>query len=141
MSIGFAGCCWLEDADEELALYSYEGENWNLPKEEARRLEAVRGAFSIRLDALEEPELSVGRAKLPGRCRKAVREKVVTHLPDLSAHLTDGGITVDALCGLDELERAQTGTVLPRVVRLLLYDIYGHYQKHGKLPERGAFIQ
>lgn len=141
MSLGYLGRCHLELADGETYIYSYTGENWNLPKDEAKSLEAIEGSFTIRASALEEPEVHTKRVRKPNG-RKVVEEKVITHIPDLMGHVNDGGIVVDALCGVDEKERSEgTACVLPRIIRQLLYRLYETYQLEGSLPESASFIQ
>ena len=129
------------DKDAEFALYSYAGENWNLSEAVWERAEGVEGSFTVRLDALEEPDVHVRRTTVPGQRRKVVTEKLVTHSPDITSHLEDGGIVIDGYCGVDALELEGTDVVLPRVVRILLRKVFLHYQEHGELPEGVSFIQ
>ena len=101
----------------------------------------MEGGFTVRLDALEEPEVHVRRTKVPGKRHKVVSEKVVKQLPDITSHLEDGDIVIDGYCGVDVLELEGTNAVLPRVVRILLWKVFLHYQGHGELPEGVSFIQ
>ena len=54
------------------------------------RVECVEGIFTVRPDALEEPEVRVRRTKVPGRRRKVVSDRLVTHPPDITSHFKNG---------------------------------------------------
>lgn len=140
MSLGYVGRCRLEAEDENTAIYSYTGENWNIPEELASELEGIEGSFVISKRSLEEPEIHVKKQRV-GKGKNRVVEKVITHTPDISKHLSDGDITIESLCGVDRMESDETGTDLPRVVRHLLHHVYEHYMKEGALPAKDAFIQ
>ena len=48
MSLGYAGHARLEVEDDEIAIYSYTGENWNVRDEDARSaLVSEEGQFTI----------------------------------------------------------------------------------------------
>ncbi len=140
MGLGYLGRCHLEAEDGEAAVYSYTGTNANLPRDDWDRLESIAGSFTIRKDALEEPEVHVRRVRKPNG-RRVIEQKVITHFPSLHDHLRDGGIVVDDLCGADKIEFKGTGNPLPRIVCRLLYAVYKSYMLNGKLPEDEAFIQ
>ena len=140
MGLGYQGRCRKEAEDGGAAIYSYTGTNANLPRSEWDRLEAIIGSFTIRKDALEEPEIHVRRVRKPSG-RRVIEQKVVTHVPNLREHMRDGGIVVDELCGADRIEFEGTGDPLPRILRQLLYAIYKSYMLKSELPETEAFIQ
>ncbi|MBR3312844.1 MAG: hypothetical protein IKG18_01760 [Atopobiaceae bacterium] len=140
MGLGYDGRCRMEAEDGESAVYSYTGMNANLPREDWDRLESIAGSFTIRKDALEEPEIHVKRVRKPNG-RRVIEQKVITHVPSLHDHMRDGGIVVDDLCGADRIEFEGTGNPLPRIVCRLLYAIYKSYMLDGKLPKDEAFIQ
>ena len=94
--------------------------NANLPCEDWDRLESIAGSFTMRKDALEEPEIHVKRVRKPNG-RRVVEQKVITHTSSLMDHVRDGGIVVDELCGADVIEFDGTGSPLPRIVCRLLY--------------------
>lgn len=136
MSIGFTGYAHLEVEDDETAIYSYSGQNFNLgnDKELKERLEAKRGMFTIRKSALVEPEIH-SRVRKTSRGKKLVEKRIV-RFPDIGAIIRDGGITIDELCGID----AEGLTYNMGVYQVLLRNIFEEFQKTGSLPEKAAFI-
>ena len=140
MSLGYIGYCTLEIEDACSFVYIYSGRNWNLPKDEADALEADEGFFTIRKDALEEPEIHSKVVRSPG-ARRTRWTKIVPHFPNIGQHLDDGGIVIDELCGVDKRESGETGTRLPRIVHNLLVSIFVRYMIDGKVPDRESFIQ
>lgn len=58
MTLGYAGHARLEAEDDEIAIYSYTGEDWNVQDESARNaLECDSGQFTISKSCLIEPEI------------------------------------------------------------------------------------
>jgi hypothetical protein len=140
MGLGYQGRCRKEAEDDEVAIYTYTGTNANLPRDDWDRLESVVGSFTIRKDALEEPDIHVRRVRKPSG-RRVIEQKVITHVPSLHEHVRNGGIVVDELCGADRIEFGEAGDPLPRILRQLLCAVYKSYMLNSELPETGAFIQ
>ena len=140
MGLGYSGRCHLEAEDGEVVVYSYTGTNANLPRDDWDKLESIAGFFTLRKDALEEPEVHTRRVRKPNG-RKVIERKVITHTPSLMNHVRNGGIVVDELCGADRIEFEVTGDPLPRILLQLLYTIYESYMRSGELPKTEAFIQ
>lgn len=140
MSLGYYGICHKELEDEATVVYSYRGENWNLPEEQRARLEAIPGMFTIQKSALEEPEIHVKRGRISKR-RKGLVEKRIPHTPDIACHVRDGGITIDKPCGVDALDSARYYGGVPRCAFFLLSHVFEHYMMAGELPEVEEFIQ
>ena len=66
MSLGYAGHARLEVEDDEIAIYSYTGENWNVRNEDARSaLESEEGQFTISKSCLIELALHRKVERLP----------------------------------------------------------------------------
>ena len=77
---------------------------------------------------------------------KRVVSKVIPHFPDVWAHIRDGGIVVDELCGLDAYERGlgirwTADGDHPSTLTSVLIDIYWRYMLEGELPRRGGFVR
>ena len=138
MSLGYAGFCRKELEDEETIIYSYRGENWNLPEELREKLEPIEGMFTIQKSALEEPEIHEKVVRKPNGRKKLVRKKVM-HFPDVPGHIEEGTVTIDKLCGVDTAYLKPNP--FPRCVRELLYIILERYMRDGVIPDEEAFIQ
>lgn len=66
MPLGHAGHAWLEVEDDEIAIYSYTGENWNIRDEDVRSaLESEEGQFTISKSCLIELALHRKVERLP----------------------------------------------------------------------------
>lgn len=66
MSLGYAGHARLEVEDDEIAIYSYTGENWNVRDKDARNaLESDEGQFVISKSCLIELAMHGKVKRLP----------------------------------------------------------------------------
>ena len=66
MSLGYAGHARLEAEDDETAIYSYAGEDWNVRDEDARSaLEREEGQFTISKSCLIELAMHRKAERLP----------------------------------------------------------------------------
>lgn len=139
MSLGFFGWCRLEYEDDELAVYSYNGENFSPNDDERAAQEGPTGLFSIWKRCLEEPEVYVKRKKVRGR--KCLVEKRVPHLPDIGRHISEEGVVIERLCGLDALSEKQGRGVRPIFAYVFLSKVFLGYQANGALPEECLFLQ
>ena len=136
MSLGYVGHARLETEDNEIAIYSYTGENWNVQdKAERKRLESTVGQLTIDKSCLIGPELHSKIRKMPNGRKKLVKKKIVRH-PDISELISDGSIVVDELCGID----AEASDYRPCIYMRLLRIIFESYQLNGRLPEKEGFI-
>lgn len=82
MSLGYAGHARLEVEDDEIAIYSYTGENWNVRDEGVRSaLESEEGQFTISKSCLIELAMhrKVERLSDGGKGRV---EKAIVKNPD-----------------------------------------------------------
>ena len=140
VSLGYYGTCHKELEDDAVVIYSYRGEDWNLPKEERGRLEAIPGMFTIQKSTLEEPEIHVKRGRVSKR-RKGLIEKRIPRTPDIVGHVRDGGITIDEPCGVDAFDPSPYYGDVPRCAYILLSHVFKHYMMTGELPENEEFIQ
>lgn len=135
MTLGYAGHARLEAEDDEIAIYSYTGEDWNVQDESARdALVSDSGQFAISKSCLIEPEIHSKVRKLNGR--KRLVEKTVVRDPDLADLIERGGIVVDKLCAVD----SEASVYHPRIYARLLRLIFRSYQVNGRLPEKEGFI-
>lgn len=136
MSLGYAGRARLEVEDDEIAIYSYTGENWNVRDGDARSaLESEEGQFTISKSCLIELALHRKVKRLPGG-RKGRVEKTIARHPDLAGMMDRGNIVVDKLCGVD----SEAFGYRPRIYLCLLRHIFESYQLNGRLPEKEGFV-
>ena len=138
MSLGYGGVCRKALEDEETVIYTYRGENLNLPRGERERAEAIEGMFTIQKSALEEPEIHEKVVRGPNGRKRLVRKKI-THFPNVYAHIEDGTVRVDELCGVDVAFKEQG--MHPRCASILLDRVFQRYMEDGVLPDKEGFIQ
>lgn len=135
MALGYAGHARLEAEDDEIAIYSYTGEDWNVRDESARAaLVSDSGQFTISKSCLIEPEIHSKVRKLNGR--KRLVEKRVVRDPSLADLIRNGDVVVDKLCVVD----SEASVYPPRIYARLLRLIFRSYQINGRLPEKEGFI-
>ena len=66
MSLGYAGHAWLVEEDDEIAIYSYAGEDLNVRAEgERSALESEEGQFTISKSCLIELAMHRKAERLP----------------------------------------------------------------------------
>ena len=136
MSLGYARHARLETEDDEIAIYSYTGENWNVRDEDARNaLESEEGQFTISKSCLIELAMRRKVKRLPNG-RKGRAEKAIVRHPDLAGMMDRGDIVVDKLCGGD----TKTSGYHPCIYLRLLHHIFESYQLNGRLPEKEGFV-
>ena len=136
MSYGFVGRAWLETEDEEMAIYSYGGEDMNLHDFEAVEAMKAIGTIVIKKSCLQEPEIHNRIKKMPNGRKKLVKKKIIL-FPDIGEAVRNGGVEIEKLCGIDELE----GKRVPKYAFALLRHIFTDYQRNEHLPEEVSFIQ
>lgn len=136
MSLGYAGYARLEVEDDEIAIYSYTGEDWNVRDEDARSaLESEGGRFTISKSCLIELAMRRKVKRLPDGRKGRVEKAIVRH-PDLAGMMDRGDIVVDKLCGVD----AEMSGYRPCIHRCLLRHIFESYQLNGRLSEKEGFV-
>lgn len=94
MSIGYVGKCRIEIEDDEVAIYSYSGENWNDGgKSQRGDRELYDGSFIIYKDCLDEPEAALSPMRLMtllAAISKLVKQNsqfiISTHSPIIMAY-------------------------------------------------------
>ena len=92
MSLGYAGYARLEVEDDEIAIYSYTGEDWNVRDEDARSaLESEGGRFTISKSCLIELAMRRKVKRLPDGRKGRVEKAIVRH-PDLAGMMDRGDI-------------------------------------------------
>lgn len=138
MSLGYYGICRLEAEDDHAAVYSYRGENWNLPRDVRDEFGSVVGSFTIMKDSLEEAEVVTKRCKVNGRKKTVVKR--VFHSPDVVSHVKQGDVVLDEPCDVDRLEMEESRHALPRTARHLIAHVYERYMRDGVLPEVEEFL-
>ena len=117
--------------DDEIAIYSYTGENRNVRDEGARSaLESEEGQFTISKSCLIELAMHRKVKRLPNGRRGRVEKAIVRH-PDLAGMMDRGDIVVDKLCGVD----TEAFGYRPCIYRCLPRHIFESYQLNGRLPE------
>lgn len=136
MSLGYAGHARLEVEDDEIAIYSYTGENWNVRDEGVRSaLESEEGQFTISKSCLIELAMHRKVERLPDGGKGRV-EKAIVKNPDLAGMMDRGDIVVDKLCGVD----TEAFGYRPCIYRCLPRHIFESYQLDGRLPEKEGFV-
>ena len=136
MSLGYAGHARLEVEDDEIAIYSYTGENRNVRDEGARNaLEGEEGQFTVSKSCLVELAMHRKVKRLPNGRKGRVEKAIVRH-PDLAGMMDRGDIVVDKLCGVD----AEMSGYRPCIHRCLLRHIFESHQLNGRLPEKEGFV-
>jgi hypothetical protein len=135
MSLGYGGVCRKALEDEETVIYTYRGENLNLPKDERERVEAIEGMFTIQKSALEEPEIHEKVVRGPNGRKRLVRKKI-THFPHIDEHIEDGTVKVDELCGVDVAFGEQG--MHPRCALILITKFFERYMEDGVLSDKGV---
>ena len=136
MSLGYAGHARLEVEDDEIAIYSYTGENWNVRDEDARSaLVSEEGQFTISKSCLIELAMHGKVERLPNDRKGHVEKAIVKH-PDLAGMMDRGDIVVDKLCGVD----TEAFGYRPCIYLCLLRHIFESYQLNGRLPEKEEFV-
>lgn len=136
MSLGYAGHARLEVEDDEIAIYSYTGENWNVRDKDARNaLVSEEGQFTISKSCLIELAMHGRVKRLPNGGKGRVEKAIVRH-PDFAGMMDRGDIVVDKLCGVD----AKTSGYHPCIYLCLLRHIFESYQLNGRLPEEEGFV-
>jgi hypothetical protein len=138
MSLGYGGVCNKALEDEETVIYTYRGQNLNLPKEDEERIEGEEGMFTIQKSALEEPEIYERIVRGPNGRKKLVRKKIM-HYPHIDTHIEDGTVKVDKLCGVDVAFK-ESGR-FPRCAFILIRKVFEHYMEEGTIPDKEAFFQ
>lgn len=135
MTLGYAGHARLEAEDDEIAIYSYTGEDWNVQDKSVRdALVSDSGQLTISKSCLIEPEIRSKARKLNGR--KRLVEKTIVRDPNLADLIRNGDIIVDKLCAVD----SEASVYPPRIYARLLRLIFRSYQINGRLPEKEGFI-
>lgn len=120
----------------EIAIYSYAGENRNVQDEAMRkRLESTIGQITIDKSCFIEPELRSKVRRMPNGRKKLVEKRIIRH-SDISELISDGSIAVDGLRGVD----AGASDCRPRIFMWLLRLIYESNQLNGRLPEKEGLI-
>lgn len=136
MSLGYVGYARLEVEDDEIAIYSYAGEDWNARDEDAcSALESEEGQFTISKSCLIELAMHRKVKRLPDGRKGRVEKAIVRH-PDLAGMMDRGDIVVDKLCGVD----AEMSGYRPCIHRCLLRHIFESYQLNGRLPKKEGFV-
>lgn len=136
MSLVYVGHARLEVEDDEIAIYSYTGEDWNVRDEDARgALESEEGQFTIGKSCLVELAMHGRVERLPDGRKGRVEKAIVRH-PDLAGMMDRGDIVVDKLCGVD----AEASGYRPFIYPCLLRHIFESYQLNGRLPEKEGFV-
>lgn len=136
MLLGYAGHAQLEVEDDEIAIYSYTGDNWNVRDEDARNaLESEEGQFAISKSCLIELAMHRKVKRLPDG-RKGRVEKAIVRYPNLAGMMDRGDIVVDKLCGVD----TEAFGYRPSIYLCLLRHIFESYQLNGRLPEKEGFV-
>lgn len=138
MSLGYGGVCRKALEDGETVIYTYRGENLNLPKGERERFEAIEGMFTVQRSALEEPEMYERVVRGPNGRKRLVRKKI-TRLPHIDGHIEDGTVRVDELCSVDVAFK-ESGTY-PRCALILMRKVFERYMEDGILPDKAGFVQ
>lgn len=135
MTLGYAGHARLEAEDDEIAICSYTGEDWNAHDESVRdALVSDSGQLTISKFCLIEPEIRSKVRKINGR--KRLVEKTIVRDPDLADLIRNGDIVADKLCAVDSEASAYRPPIYARLLRL----IFRSYQGNGRLPEKEGFI-
>ena len=136
MSLVYVGHARLEVEDDEIAIYSYTGEDWNVRDEDARgALESEEGQFAISKSCLIELAMHRKVERLPDGGKGRVEKTIVRH-PDLAEMMDRGDIVVDKLCGVD----TEAFGYRPCIYLCLLRHIFESYQLNGRLPEKEGFV-
>lgn len=136
MSLGYAGHAWLEAEDDEIAIYSYTGENWSVRDGDARdALKSEEGQFTISKSCLIELAMHRKVKRLPGGRKGRVGKAIVRH-PNLAGVMACGDIVVGKLCGVD----TEAFGYRPCIYLCLLRHIFESYQLNGRLPEKEGFV-
>lgn len=136
MSLGYVGYARLEVEDDEIAIYSYAGEDWNARDEDAcSALESEEGQFTISKSCLIELAMHRKVKRLPDGRKGRVEKAIVRH-PDLAGMMDRGDIVVDKLCGVD----AEMSGYRLCIHRCLLRHIFESYQLNGRLPKKEGFV-
>lgn len=136
MLLGYAGHAQLEVEDDEIAIYSYTGDNWNVRDEDARNaLESEEGQFAISKSCLIELAMHRKVKRLPDGRKGRVEKAIVRH-PNLAGMMDRGDIVVDKLCGVD----TEAFGYRPCIYRCLPRHIFESYQLDGRLPEKEGFV-
>lgn len=139
MSLGYIGMCKKELEDDEIAIYSYAGENWN----DGRKSKSgdsflCDGSFIIYKECLEETEIHRKFKKMPSG-RKKIIEKRIPHAPDIIEYVNDKRIIVEKECK----NAFRCGETIPidYIAYLLILHVIERYQLDGELHEKESFIQ
>ena len=138
MSLGYGGVCRKALEDEETVIYTYRGENLNLPRGEEERVEAIEGMFTIQKPAFEGPEIHEKVVREANGRKRLVRKKI-THSPHTEDHIEDGTVRVDELCGVDVAFK-ESGRY-PRCALILITKVFERYMEDGILPDKEGFVQ
>lgn len=139
MSLGYMGMCTLMVEDDNLAIYTYRGEDWNLPEELRAEIEAVEGEFSIEKRCFEKPTIRTRIHRLPNGKKKTEVKKIL-HTVDWGKYLEGGGIVVFELCGLDGYS-SEKGHRPGHILCCLLGHLFREYQETGEIPKTAAFVK
>jgi hypothetical protein len=139
MSLGYLGNCKLVVQDDNIALYSYSGENWNDKNSKSGDIELLDGVLCIFKKCLEEPEIYTKVKKLPSGKRKTFEKRIV-HTPSIVEHILEEQIIIEKKCK-NEFKRETMDGVECYIAHMLLRKIFTEYQENGVIPEKTAFIQ
>lgn len=120
MSLSYVGNYRLKLKDEQMSLYVYWGENWNIPNEEQEQIQNPKGYFTISKACLDQFD--------------------ARGLPDINTLIAEGEIVIDKLCGVDDYLNSHSFRK-NHILQHVLYALFEDYKSLNDFPERGSFIQ
>ena len=97
MSLGYCGKCKLIEQNDDVARYTYSGENWNDDNSQSGDIELLDGIFCIYKRYLEEPEIHIKNKKMTLGKRTAIEKRIV-HTPSVGNHILNGDIVIEKKC-------------------------------------------
>lgn len=135
MSLGFIGYAKLKTIYDNVAIYSYSGENWNDSLSNEGDSQLFDGEFQLLISSLSEPEIHEKITKYKSRRKKVIKR--IVQIQDINKIIENEEITVTRKCK-NEFSR---GEIDCYIASRLIYNIFEDYQINGKLPEKVSFIQ
>ena len=139
MSLGYCGKCKLIEQNDDVARYTYSGENWNDDNSQSGDIELLDGIFCIYKRYLEEPEIHINNKKMPLGKRTAIEKRIV-HTPSVGNHILNGDIVIEKKCK-NKFKRMAASEVDCYLADKLLTKIFEAYQREGTLPNEESFLQ
>lgn len=136
MSLGYSGLCVKVMEDDEVAIYSYAGENLNDGVSKIGDALLQDGMITIYKRCLKEPEIHSRLRRMPSGKKKLVAKRI-PHFPSVDEHIQNGDIMIDKECK----NAFCKGYSFDYIAYRLLVHIFVNYQKKGGLPEKDSFIQ